>query len=334
LKGALVSIGNSPEEGRTSVEEDRLPAENDHMSDDDDRRSADGERPAASPTEDSSWSGDSALLTTLTTDEDISDPDDALSIGRALHRARVDAGMTVDDISATTRVRSLIVHAIERDDFSRCGGDVYARGHIKTLARAVALDPEPLLAQFDAEYGAHTGPTPASPLFEAERIRPERRAPNWTAAMVAAIVAVVGFVGFTLVQSNQHHSDGPQTAEGANPAATKPVSPASPTTAAPVTPDPTDSAIAAAPRDKVTVMVGATDRPSWISAKDHNGQLLFAGLLQQGEQKTFQDSQKIDLVLGDAGSIELYVNGKKIDNEFQPGQVERLSYTKGDPEVG
>lgn len=110
------------------------------------------------------------------------------------------AGLTVDDVSNATRVRITIIHAIEQDDFTPCGGDVYARGHIRTLARAVQLDPAPLLAQYDADHGGRPAPTPAAPLFEAERIRPERRGPNWTAAMVAAIVAVIGFVGFTVVK--------------------------------------------------------------------------------------------------------------------------------------
>lgn len=123
-----------------------------------------------------------------------------ISVGRALQQARIDAGLTVDDVSNATRVRITIIHAIEQDDFTPCGGDVYARGHIRTLARAVQLDPVPLLAQYDADHGGRPAPTPAAPLFEAERIRPERRGPNWTAAMVAAIVAVIGFVGFTVVK--------------------------------------------------------------------------------------------------------------------------------------
>jgi cytoskeletal protein RodZ len=326
-----VSIGNSPEESRPSAEEDHPSVENDRLPDEDDRRLEDDERPAAAATEDPHWSGERALLTE---DDDFLDADDSLGIGRALNRARTDAGLTVDDVSAVTRVRVPIVRAIEQDHFGLCGGDVYARGHIKALARAVSLDPEPLLAQFEAEHAATAGPTPATPLFEAERIRPERRSPNWTAAMVAAIVVVLGFVGFTLVKGNQHDGTSTQTAEGANPAATNPTPKPTGTTPAPPTPGPTDSAIAAAPRDKVTVMVNAADGGSWISAKDHNGQLLFDGLLHKGEKKTFQDTQKIDLILGNAGSIQLFVNGKKIDNEFRPGQVERLSYTKGDPEVG
>ncbi|MFI5572512.1 helix-turn-helix domain-containing protein [Streptomyces sp. NPDC051740] len=257
----------------------------------------------------------------------------SVSVGRALRQARIAAGLTVDDVSTATRVRIAIVHAIEADDFAPCGGDVYARGHIRTLARAVDLDPAPLIAQYEAEHGGgRPAPTPAAPLFEAERIRPERRGPNWTAAMVAAIVVVIGFVGFTMVKGD----DGGKTnvADGATPSesAASPT-PKSEKTVAPE-PEPSDSAIAAAPQDKVTVQVSAPDGRSWISAKDHNGRLLFDGLLKQGDSKTFQDSAKINLVLGDAGAIDLFVNGKKIEDDWQPGAVERLTYTKGDPQAG
>ncbi|GAX53572.1 helix-turn-helix domain-containing protein [Streptomyces olivochromogenes] len=262
--------------------------------------------------------------------------EEGLSVGRALRQARIEAGLTVDDVSNATRVRIAIVHAIEQDDFAPCGGDVYARGHIRTLARAVHTDPAPLLARYDAEHGGRPAPTPAAPMFEAERIRPERRGPNWTAAMVAAIVAVIGFVGFTVVKGSGGSDAKSSVAEGSTPTASTSTTSASPKISKPADPkpDPTDSAIAAAPQDKVTVQVSAPDGRSWISAKDHNGRLLFDGLLKQGESKTFQDKTKIDLVLGDAGAIKLYVNGKKIDDQFQPGQVERLTYTKGDPVVG
>ncbi|MEU5538913.1 RodZ domain-containing protein [Streptomyces sp. NPDC020362] len=258
------------------------------------------------------------------------------SVGRALQQARIAAGLTVDDVSSATSVRIAIVHAIEADDFAPCGGTVYARGHIRTLARAVRLDPAPLIAQYDAEHGGRPAPTPAAPLFEAERIRPERRGPNWTAAMVAAIVAVIGFVGFTAFKGGDSGNDAKsQVAEGATATPTKSASP-TPTKDKPAAPtsEASDSAIAAAPQDKVTVQVSAANGRSWISAKDHNGRMLFDGLLKKGESKTFQDSSKINLILGDAGAIQLYVNGKKIEDNFQKGAVERLTYTKGDPEAG
>ncbi|MFF3943075.1 helix-turn-helix domain-containing protein [Streptomyces phaeofaciens] len=258
-----------------------------------------------------------------------------ISIGRALREARIAAGLTVDDVSTATRVRIAIIHAIEADDFAPCGGDVYARGHIRTLARAVRLDPAPLMEQFDAAHGGRPAPTAPAPMFEAERIRPERRGPNWTAAMVAAIVAVIGFVGFTAFKGGDDGGAKEQVAEGTTPEASATASPTL-KTEKPVDekPEPSDSAIAAVPQDKVTVQVTATDGRSWISAKDHNGRLLFDDILKQGESKTFQDSEKINLVLGDAGAIDLFVNGKKIEDDFRSGAVERLTYTKGDPQAG
>ncbi|MFJ4918256.1 helix-turn-helix domain-containing protein [Streptomyces sp. NPDC088725] len=258
--------------------------------------------------------------------------DDRPSIGRALQEARVAANLTVDEVSAATRVRVPIVHAIEQDDFSPSGGDVYARGHIRMLAHQVGLDPDPLVERYDAQHGGRPAPTLAAPLFEAERIRPERRRPNWTAAMVAAIVAVAGFAGFTLIGGGDDAGKTKPVAEGPTPedtntATTVPSKPAG-------EPDPSESAIAAAPRDKVTVKLSARDDKSWISAKAHNGKLLFDGLLLKGQSKTFQDDDQIDLILGNAGAIDLFVNGKKVEDEFESGQVERLSYTQGDPEVG
>ncbi|CAM5684569.1 helix-turn-helix domain-containing protein [Streptomyces hirsutus] len=262
--------------------------------------------------------------------DDVSEGDRP-SVGRALKQARIAAGLTVDDVTTATRVRIAIVHAIEADNFEPCGGDVYARGHIRTLARAVHLDPAPLITQYDAEHGGRPAPTPAAPLFEAERIRPERRGPNWTAAMVAAIVVVIGFVGFTMVNGGDgdkaNVADGDATASASESSTPKSEKPAP-------EPESSDSAIAAAPQDKVIVKVSAPDGRSWISAKDHSGRLLFDGLLAQGDSKTFEDSSKINLVLGDAGAIDLFVNGKKIEDDWQPGAVERLTYTKGDPQAG
>ncbi|GAA2398477.1 helix-turn-helix domain-containing protein [Streptomyces glaucosporus] len=258
--------------------------------------------------------------------------EDRPSVGQAIQQARIDARLTVDEVSATTRIRVPIVHAIEQDDFSRCGGDVYARGHVRTLARAVGLDPDELVAQYEAEHGGRPAPTPAATLFEAERIRPEPSRPNWTAAMVAAIVAVVGFVGFTLFSGGDEPSNTPVAQEDVPESADRP-DPAKPADPKPE-PSVSESAIAAAPADKVTVKLVAEGGDSWISAEDHNGRLLHEGVLEDGDSKTFTDDKRIDLVLGNAGAISLFVNGKEVDKVGEAGQVQRVSYTKGDPEQG
>lgn len=258
--------------------------------------------------------------------------DDRPPVGHALAQARLAAGLTIDEVSSSTRVRAPIVIAIEQDDFSRCGGDVYARGHIRTIARAVGVDPEPLVAQYVQEHGAAPARTPVTPLYEAERIRSEPRRPNWTAAMVAAIVAVVGFVGFTLFNGG---TDGEPVAGKPSVVATT-KSAAGPSHKASTQPKPeaSDSAIAAAPADKVTVKMSAQDGTSWVSATDSNGRSLFQGNLAAGQSKTFTDDKQIKLVVGNAGAVSLFVNGKSLGAAGEMGQVAHLSYTPGDPEVG
>ncbi len=60
-----------------------------------------------------------------------------MTIGDALAAGRRQAGMTVTQVSQRTCIRETIIRGIERGDFSGCGGDFYARGHIRSIARAV-----------------------------------------------------------------------------------------------------------------------------------------------------------------------------------------------------
>ncbi|HEX7994614.1 MAG TPA: helix-turn-helix transcriptional regulator, partial [Streptosporangiaceae bacterium] len=84
-----------------------------------------------------------------------------MSIGEVLAAARHEAGMTVSDVSDRTRITRTIITAIEGDDYAGCGGDFYARGHIRSIAKAVGADPGPLIRQYDgARQQATVGPGP------------------------------------------------------------------------------------------------------------------------------------------------------------------------------
>ena len=72
-----------------------------------------------------------------------------MSLGSELSAARRAAGLSVDAVAASSRLRSSIIIAIEADDFSPCGGDVYARGHVRTIAAIVGLDPDAMAQRFD-----------------------------------------------------------------------------------------------------------------------------------------------------------------------------------------
>jgi hypothetical protein len=75
-------------------------------------------------------------------------------IGETLAAARQQAGLTVAEVSERTRIRPTIIRAIEDDDYTSCGGDFYARGNIRDIARVVGTDPEPLIREYDAAHRA------------------------------------------------------------------------------------------------------------------------------------------------------------------------------------
>lgn len=91
-----------------------------------------------------------------------------MSIGGALAEARHEAGLTVADVSARTRIRAALIRDIEQDEFATCGGDFYARGHIRAIAGVVGTDPRPLISEYDAAY-CPGGPVPRPAVPSAPR---------------------------------------------------------------------------------------------------------------------------------------------------------------------
>jgi transcriptional regulator with XRE-family HTH domain len=77
-----------------------------------------------------------------------------VAIGETLAQARHQAGLTVAEVSQRTRIRETIIRKIEEDDYSECGGDFYARGHIRAIAKAVGTDPGPLIQEYDTRHRA------------------------------------------------------------------------------------------------------------------------------------------------------------------------------------
>ena len=120
-----------------------------------------------------------------------------MSIGATLAAARRHAGLTVAEVSARTRVRENIIRGIEHDDYAACGGDFYARGHIRAIAEAVGTDPAPLIEEFDERWRSAQEITAAEAFQPMMPIRKrERRRVRWTAVLAVVVLAVLGFAGY------------------------------------------------------------------------------------------------------------------------------------------
>jgi cytoskeletal protein RodZ len=162
-----------------------------------------------------------------------------MSIGQTLMAAREAAGLSIDDVSRVTRVRGQLIRQIEHDDFSSCGGQIYARGHIRNLANAVGIDAAPLVAEFDRSTSA-VAPQLQHIMERGEIVAPDRSSPNWTGAMfVAAVVLFIIAVAMLTNGGAPPADDSPIVAE--SPQVEAPVASPSPTakaSAAPTTPTP------------------------------------------------------------------------------------------------
>src|SRR5215469_5636655 len=116
-----------------------------------------------------------------------------MPIGEFLAVARHRAGLSVAQVSERTRIRETIISSIESGDYSACGGDFYARGHIRAIAKAVGADAEPLIQEYDSVHRAPGAVSAVSleELLSTSAQAPLRRRVSWKP--VLALVAVAGF---------------------------------------------------------------------------------------------------------------------------------------------
>ena len=220
-----------------------------------------------------------------------------MSIGETLAAARQQAGLTVAQVSQQTRIRETIIRAIERDDFSSCGGDFYARGHIRSIASAVGTDPVPLIREYDHEH-------PASGMRAAEIFEPatpikirEPRPFGLGKVLIVVLLAVIGFAAYHLVSTG-----GGSHPSAATSGTTRPT--VSPTASATVSP------VVHHPVTPMAVIKVTATQDCWIGFTSTSGRQLYQGTILAGHSKTWRTKQAVSMVIGNPPGIVLTVNGR------------------------
>ena len=244
------------------------------------------------------------------------DRDDDLTLGAALRQAREAAGLSVEDVSADTRIRATLVRDLESDRFTSSGGAVYARGHIKSIASTLKVDAAPLLALFDAAQGTEPVEVPiatAEPvvatslggsdfaLSAAAALRPERRGPRWGVAITGAAAVLVALIG---IGSLNNGGSGRDAALGGTPTPTaEATQPTVQETA------PADITASKPPVTGAQLRVRVIGGSSWVSISNTTA-TLFEGILRDGEFKDFRDAARLKVVIGNSPVVSLNCNGK------------------------
>lgn len=252
-----------------------------------------------------------------------------MSLGSILKQARKSAGVSIDSLAERTSIRTALLRDFELDDFSKCGGDTYARGHVRNLAHALGVEPSIFLEKFDAEQSTSTRPMHEL-LAESKvtvPIHQKSRISLKTLSLISAS-AVVLVVGGQVIYNNIQPARGSATNSviaATSPTPTPSVSTSSPAGAI-IQPSVPPVVAPTLGTGNVLVLVSASRGPSWLSVSDQNGQLIFAGRLAQGASSTFAGNGVVRIRFGNAGAVDVLVNGTSVPTPGSVGQVVDRSY--------
>jgi cytoskeletal protein RodZ len=222
-----------------------------------------------------------------------------VSIGEQLAQARRRAGLTVAEISQRTRIRETIIRGVEQDNYAGCGGDFYARGFIRAIARAVGIDPEPLIRDYDAAHRAPPAAEGADRYEQMTRVRLRgRRRLNVTAVLAFALAIAVALVCYQFISASGHPPGGAGE-KAANIASGRHHA------VLPTTPSPSSAPSV----DEVVVQLTAIE-DCWVEFTTASGGYLFQSYVSAGTSRRWTFRQAVDMQLGNPSGVALRVNGK------------------------
>jgi cytoskeleton protein RodZ len=255
----------------------------------------------------------------LVIDDYVTEPAYDPVIGPELTAARTRLGLSVDDLAERTRIRPHVIESIEVDDFAPCGGDFYARGHLRTLARILGKDPAPLLEKFEERYA--TAPINARRVFEAElatgmtgSIRSTVGGPNWglLVGVVLSLVLVWGVARLFTTEPVEMVEIPATVLDGS--AGLDSGYPAGPGQEGPAAVEP------------VNVRLTASEADTRVVVRDADGMVVFSGELVLGERKTLRLAPPVRVRAADGGAVEVRVDGRDRGLLGEAGEPARRTF--------
>lgn len=254
-----------------------------------------------------------------------------MDVGKLLQRARLAQSLSVAELAERTRIRPTLVEAIERNDFDACGGEVFARGHVRAMAQALGLDPVQLVE--------HMGGTAATSVLETVepdslniwelkyRSHTPSESRTWL-LLVAAGAVIVAIIGWLSLRSTPADDPAPSAlltqsalAEP-TPTPTPTATPGEQATADAATPVESETA---AVEGALVLTIDATES-SWVRFTNADG-TLFEGTLNAGDRRVLGSDSDVEVRVGNAAAIGITVNGEVYANLGGPGEVYAHTFT-------
>ena len=242
-------------------------------------------------------------------------------VSGVLRAARERAGFTIEQISERTKIKVVLLQAIERGEFEQLPGEFFTRAFLRTYARELHLSPDEIVGAYDARNGhpADAVLTPAVPagphLLVSPRLEPAhsplvlpspRR--GWpTVALACAIALVVWSMNRPVSETRIEQPEAVGTAGVAG-------------TAQPARATPP------APPRKLTIDIRPI-RKMWVAGMA-DGQRVLYRLVEPGEVIKLEATTDVWVRLGDAGAFEYSLNGVPGKPLGASGDVREVQITR------
>lgn len=227
-----------------------------------------------------------------------------MNLGEVLANARTTAGISIEDLASATSIRVGLLAEIEKNNFAHCGGDIYARGHLRNIAPLLGLDAAHLVELYNEEHSVESRSINEL-LVESSvtQVPHEKRNLSWKVPAAFSILVLIVFGTVQIVVTNV------QSGSDAKPAATSTATPST-------SPEPTASPVATESTStenpatgKVTLEITAPRGNSridiWV-----DGTQVEKGSIFQGESKSYEGTRSISIYFSNPAGLDVTVNGE------------------------
>lgn len=238
-----------------------------------------------------------------------------MSLGQALKEARAARGLSLDRVEEETKIRKKYLAALEEDQYHVLPGRVYTKAFLRTYARLLELDVDAVMAEFRAENPLETREAPADnrPTVPVEgRKRPVFRSMLLVAGVVVALVAFNSLYGAV-----RGGWSVPEEPPGPGIGVQHPL---------PVEPEPFPVEEPPAVAEGLEMLLQVAGGSCWMRVAV-DGEQAFEGMVRDGEALSFQAGEVIGLRLGNAGVVQVRLNGEDLGSLGQRGEVVSREFT-------
>lgn len=254
-----------------------------------------------------------------------------VSVGQSLRAGRVSMGWSVEDVVSQIKLAPRQIYALEADDFESLPETAFVRGFVRSYAKVLQLDPQPLL---DALPGAKVQQVKRDALqvdapFPKESSERRQNMNLLIAAFMLALL-IAGLAAWFANTPKSVATDEVKTvSQGA--LVTTPVelvaqeelvasSGVAETDVSATEVDqggadalPDAAVIAGVENNAVSKLRLVFDNESWTEITDKSGKVLVRKVYQSGEEASVEGIAPFTLVIGHAPKVHLFYQGKPVD---------------------